>query len=127
MSYPSSARPYSVIGGTVESRVQFIRKTYTHLAAAIIAFTLMSAMFYAAGVGEAIAGAALQGGGFVWLLILGGFVLVGYLAQSLARAERPLSTQYFGLGIYTLAEALIFSPMIFLAGHFYPGVLPNAT
>ena len=111
----------------MESRVEFIRKTYGHLAAAIIAFVALSAMFYAGGVGEAVINLALQGGGFVWLLVLGGFILVGYLAQSLARAERPLSTQYFGLGIYTLAEALIFSPMIFLAGKFYPGVLPNAT
>jgi len=127
MSYPSNARPYSVIGGTVESRVEFIRKTYGHLTAAIIAFVAFSAMFYIGGVGEQIAALALGGSRFIWLLILGGFILVGYMAQSLARAERPLSTQYFGLGIYTLAEALIFSPMIFLAGHFYPGVLPNAT
>ena len=127
MSYPSNARPYSVIGGTVESRVEFIRKTYGHLAAAIIAFVAFCAMFYAVGVGQAIANVALQGNGMAWLLVLGGFILVGYLAQSLARAERPLSTQYFGLGIYTLAEALIFAPMIYLAAQYYPGVLPSAT
>lgn len=126
MSYSDQYQPYSVAAGSVESRVGFIRKTYAHLSAAIILFVIISAVLYTAGVGEAVIGALTQSGGFAWLLVLGGFVLIGYLAQSLARSNRPLSTQYFGLGLYTLAEALIFSPMIYLAARFYPGVLPNA-
>lgn len=110
---------------SVDARMTFIRKTYAHLASAIVVFVLLSALLYDAGVGAAVV-AMMGASRFVWLLILGGFMVAGYLAQGLARSNRSIGTQYFGLFLYTLAEAFIFTPLIYIAARFAPGVLPEA-
>ena len=51
---------------------------------------------------------------FVWLFILGGFWLGSMLANKWTQAQDK-STQYRGLGIYVLLEAIIFLPMIYIA------------
>ncbi len=111
---------------SADARMGFIRKTYVHLAGAIGLFVALSAIFYSAGVGEAVIG-AMGKSQFAWLLILGGFMVAGYVAQSLARSNQSIAVQYAGLGLYATAEALIFTPMIFTAAKMAPGVLPTAT
>ena len=54
-------------------------------------------------------------------------MVAGYLAQGLARSNRSLAVQYGGLALYAVAEAFIFTPMIYIAAKFAPGVLPEAT
>lgn len=125
MSYPRYVQG-SVYTSSVETRIAFIRKTYTHLTGAILAFTALSAQFYISGVGESILRSMMSGGTISWLLIFGGFVLVGYLAQAFARSRVSIGLQYLGLAMYVVAEALIFSPFLFLAARYYPGVLPSA-
>jgi len=126
----SFGNPYaahgSVIAAPLDERLAFIRKTYLHLAGAILAFVLLSFAFYTMGVGFFIL-KAVSGSRFGWLAILGGFALVGWLGSSMAQSARSIGTQYAGLGIYTLAEAIIFSPLIFLAARLAPGSLPAAT
>lgn len=109
----------------LDERLAFIRKTYAHLAGAIAAFMALSFLLYAVGAGEMIL-RVLGGNRIGWLLLLGAFVLAGSLATSMAQGARSLGTQYAGLGLYTLAEAIIFSPMIFIASLTAPGVLPLA-
>ncbi len=104
----------------------FIRKTYAHLAGAIGLFVLLSIAFYDGGVGEAVVG-MMATSRFAWFLILGAFLVAGYVAQGLARSNRSLGVQYTGLLLYAGAEALIFSPMIFIAQGYAPNVLPEAT
>jgi FtsH-binding integral membrane protein len=104
----------------------FIRKTYVHLAGAVGLFVVLSAAFYGAGVGETIL-AAMGRSQVAWLLILGGFMLAGYMAQGLARSRQSVGTQYLGLALYAVAEAVIFSPLLFIAAKMAPGVLPEAT
>jgi FtsH-binding integral membrane protein len=104
----------------------FIRKTYVHLAGAIGCFVVLSALFYTAGFGETML--SLMGRSqYAWLLVLGGFMVAGYVAQGLARSRQSIGTQYFGLGLYAVAEAVIFAPMITIAAKMAPGVLPEAT
>jgi FtsH-binding integral membrane protein len=114
-----------VFEAPLDERVAFIRRTYLHLTGAIAAFVVLSAVLYYAGVGQMIFG-LVAGSRLGWLLILGGFALAGWLATSMAQSSTSLGTQYTGLGLYTLAEALIFSPLIFIAARFFPGVLPAA-
>ncbi len=104
----------------------FIRKTYAHLAGAIALFVGLSALLYTSGIGESIV-KMLGTSRYGWLLILGGFMVAGYVAQSLARSSRSIGIQYLGLGMYAVAEALIFTPLIFIAAKMAPGVLPQAT
>lgn len=116
----------SVYSASVDARMTFIRKTYAHLAGAVMLFVLLSAIMYGAGLGEAMLG--LMGPSrFGWLLILGGFMVAGYLAQGLARSRQSIGAQYAGLTIYAVAEAVIFAPLIYVAQRLAPGVLPEAT
>ncbi len=127
MSYRESYRPGAISGADTNQRITFIRKTYTHLAGAMALFVGLSTVFYQSGLSRSIT-EMLAGSGYFWLIVLGGFSLIGYLAQSMARADRSLTTQYLGLGIYVVAEALIFCPLIFLAAYRYPDthILPDA-
>jgi FtsH-binding integral membrane protein len=115
----------AAIDAPLADRLTFIRRTYLHLAGAIALFVVLSAALYQAGVGAAIV-SWLGGSRFGWLLILGAFVIVGYLASSMAAQSMSKGAQYLGLTLYTGAQALIFSPLIFIASAFYPGVLPTA-
>ena len=56
----------------------------------------------------------------LWLLILGGFWLGSILASKWTQAQDK-NTQYMGLGLYVLLEAVIFMPIIFLAMYFTDG------
>lgn len=126
MSYRDNYRSGAIYGSSVDQRIAFLRKTYSHLAGAIGLFVVLSCVLFQAGLGLSIlqmTGASQMG----WLLILGGFILVGYLAQAMARADRPIGTQYLGLGLYVVAESIIFSPLLYIAGIYYPHVLVSAT
>jgi len=96
-------------------RAQFIRKTYLLLAAAIAAFILVEGFLFASGAAEMIATLVFSGGAIGWLLVLGLFMVVSYIARSWATSETSTATQFLGLGIAVLAEAVIFVPLITIA------------
>lgn len=111
---------------TVDSSVgreQFIRSTYMYLGGAILAFVALSAVLYALNIGKVI---AVVGGGSAWLVVLGAFVLVSWIASYMADHSENHSTQVVGLVIYVLAEALIFSPLFFIASQVAPGAISAA-
>lgn len=120
---PFGARAFA-IDAPFDARLAFIRRTYLHLAGAVVAFMILSWALFEVGVGAAILRAVIQFP-YSWLLVLGAFSLVGWLGTSMARSDRPLGAQYGGLAVYTAAEALVFSPLIFIAAH-YQGVLESA-
>ncbi|HJS52615.1 MAG TPA: Bax inhibitor-1 family protein [Pyrinomonadaceae bacterium] len=101
-----------------QHRAQFIRKTYLLLAAAIVAFILVEAFLFASGAATAIASVMFSGGAMGWLLVLGLFMGVSFLANRWATSETSKATQYLGLGIFILAEAVIFVPLIFMATYY---------
>jgi FtsH-binding integral membrane protein len=53
--------------------------------------------------------------GRMWFLMLGGFMLVTYQAEKMAINSHERSKQYLGFGLYIIAEAFIFIPLIFIA------------
>ncbi len=113
--------PYTnpfVVGTIAESpeseRAEFIRKTYGHLAGAIALFVLLEAVFLKMGLGI-MAVSLLGASRFSWLMVLGAFMLVSWIAEKWATNGSSIGMQYAGLGLYTLAEAVIFLPMITLA------------
>lgn len=121
----SYAADWCVMDAPLDVRVQFIRRTYLHLAGAIAAFTLLSVLLFQIGVGVMILN-LIAGFRWGWLLFLGAFSVAGWLASSMAQSSRQVGAQYAGLGFYTLAEAVLFSPLIALAALFVPGALPLA-
>ena len=53
-----------------------------------------------------------------WLLVLGLFMGVSFLANRWATSETSVATQYLGLGIFIIAEAIIFVPLIMVATYY---------
>ena len=96
-------------------RAQFIRKTYMLLAAAILAFIVVEGFLFASGAAEMIATLVFSGGAIGWLAVLGLFMLVSYIARTWATSETSKATQFLGLGIAIIAEAVIFVPLITMA------------
>mgnify|MGYP002651293367 CR=1 FL=1 len=96
-------------------RASFIRKTYLLLAAAILAFIAVEAFLFASGAAYSILSVVSLGGSMGWLLVLALFMGVSFLANRLAMSESSTALQYLGYGIYIVAEAVIFVPMIWLA------------
>jgi uncharacterized protein len=102
------------IAAPAENRLAFIRKTYTHLAVAIYAFVAIEyALFQTAFPDWMLQ--QLGASRFSWLIVMGAFVAVSWIADSWARTSTSLGKQYAGLSLYVLAEAVIFVPLLALA------------
>lgn len=118
------ARMYVPVGQrSSEVRAQFIGRTYNHLMASIVAFTLVEYFLFATGMAEPIAAFMLQGS---WLLVLGAFMIVSWFASRVAATSESLASQYMALGGFVVAEAIIFVPMLYIANSIAPGVITSA-
>lgn len=107
-------------------RAEFIQKTYFHLAGAVGAFILLEFIFFSTGIANALTNFVLASR-FSWLFFLGGFALLGWLSRELTAKADSVETQYAGLGLYVVGEAIIFTPLLFVAAHFSdPNVIPTA-
>jgi len=110
-----------------EERARFIRKTYLHLAAAILAFVALEVFLFSSGAAYSIMSVLRLGGSMSWLIVLGAFMGVSWLASSWANSQTSKGMQYLGLALYVAAEAIIFVPMLFIAANFSSGdVIPKA-
>jgi FtsH-binding integral membrane protein len=108
-------------------RAKFIQKTYLHLAGAVGAFIVVELILFQLGIAELLYN-LIASHQFAWLLILGGFALLGGMSRGLAAQADNVNTQYMGLGLYVVGEALIFAPILYIAAVFSdPTVLPTAT
>ncbi|MGI8867195.1 MAG: permease, partial [Rubrobacteraceae bacterium] len=77
-------------------RAAFIRMTYTHLAGAILVFALLEAALLNVPGVERLVGLLT----WSWLLTLGLFMVVSFLADRWARSNVSRGMQYAGLGLY---------------------------
>jgi FtsH-binding integral membrane protein len=96
----------------VDARARFILRTYNHLLGAIVGFTLLEVAYFKAGLAIPMAQAML---GVNWLFVLGGFVLVSWLASRFAASARSMPAQYGGLALLVVAQSIIFVPLLVLA------------
>ncbi len=122
---------YDVYAGSAayarpDARAQFIRRTYEHLAFALLGFLVLEfALLNLPGV-ERLVG--LMTTGVNWLLVLGLFLVAGWIADRWARSEVSRGLQYVGLALYVLIQAVIFLPLLFIAVYLTddPTVVPAA-
>lgn len=116
----------SVAQSRPSERAIFIQKTYLHLAGAIGAFIVVEFLLFQLGIAEAMF-QFVAGSRFSWLLILGAFSLLGWMSRGLVAKADQVGTQYAGLGVYVVAQALIFAPLLYIAAAFSdPNVIPTA-
>ena len=108
-------------------RAAFIRRTYAHLAGAILAFVGLEALLLQVVPGELIQQTFFHSQ-YSWLLVLLAFMGASYLAQYRARSQTSVAMQYLGLGLYVVAEAVIFLPLLYIASYYCdsPKVIPTA-
>src|SRR5205085_10170851 len=134
MSYVDDSNPYRTWGlvaaqADTNERASFIRQTYAHLLGAVLAFAGIEAVLLTTPLAEQLTGLLLGNGRLGWLIVLGAFVGVSYLANSWASSATSVKTQYLGLGLYVVAEAIIFAPLLYIA-QLYEGpggnILANA-
>jgi FtsH-binding integral membrane protein len=129
MSYVEN--PYQSPLGTfaataaADERADFITKTYLHLAGAIAAFIAIEAVLLSLPGIENLVG-LMAGTRFGWLIVLGLFMFVSYVAENWAQSAESPSTQYLGLGLYVLAEAVIFVPLLYVAKAIDPAIIRSA-
>jgi FtsH-binding integral membrane protein len=107
----------SVAEAAPAARATFIRKTYTLLAAAILAFIGVEVVFFATPIAAAISSVVFSGGRIGWLAVLGGFMLISWLSNKWAVSDVSTAVQYFGLGLFIIAEAVIFVPLLYIAAY----------
>lgn len=103
----------SIADAAPDKRAQFIRRTYAHLALALLAFAGFEALLLQSEFAVNLAIKAVNSS-FGWLAVLGGMMVVGMMASGMAHSASK-QVQYAGLAIYTLAEACIFLPMVLIA------------
>src|SRR6185503_11895995 len=108
---------------SVEARSNFIWRTYGHVAAAILLFAGIETYLFNTGLAYPMARSML---GFNWLLILGAFMVVGWLATHVAHSAQSRAVQYVALVGFVVAEAIIFVPLLAIAMTLQPGIIESA-
>ena len=68
----------------------------------------------------------LQSSPYTWLVVLGAFMGVSWLANKWAYGGATKTMQYAGLGLYVVAEAVIFLPMLMMATLYDPAAIGKA-
>ncbi len=105
------ASPYTVAAQPADVRTTFIRKTYAHLGGAIAVFAILEYFFLRSQTMLNLVQPMMGN----WWMVLISFMGISWLANKWATSSTSLGMQYAGLGLYVVAEAIIFIPIIYLA------------
>lgn len=101
----------------------FLRNTYMHLLGAIVAFIGLEVALFQSGVAAVLAPLMASN----WLIVLGGFMLLGWVAGYFAGKSGSVASQYALMGVTVILQALIFVPLLAYAVYYSdPSVLSNA-
>jgi FtsH-binding integral membrane protein len=98
-------------------RAAFLQRTYAHLLGAVTAFVALEwLLLQAPGIDGVVR--TMLGGRFSWLIVLGAFMAVSWIADRWARSATSPAMQYLGLSLFVVAEAVIFLPLLYVAANF---------
>lgn len=103
----------------LEERVAFIRRTYAHVFGATALFAGLLWVFATTPAFYTPITNLFFGGG--WWAILIGFMAISWVAQSMARSQANVGVQYCGLGLYAVAEAVFFTPLMLMVSRMANG------
>jgi FtsH-binding integral membrane protein len=121
MEYGNPTMPVALQDAQV--RADFMRRVYTRLVAGVAAFVLIETWLFTSGLAVAIAEFVFSTS---WLLILGGFMVVSWLANAVALRATTPGSQWGGYLLLVAANALIFAPMLVIAELQVPGTVAQA-
>jgi hypothetical protein len=109
---------------SADARAAFIRRTYSHLAGAVLAFAILETLLVQMVPADVIQ--SLFSNRAALLIEMVAFMGVAWMANKWALSGATPAMQYAGLGLYVVAEAVIFLPLMFIAANYAPDVLPKA-
>ncbi len=122
--YRSSMQSYADMAVAGE-RSDFIAKTYAHLVGAVGLFVILEMVWFRIpGIEDLVA--TMLFNRISWLIVIGAFVGVSYLAETWARSTTSQGMQYAGLALYVAAESVIFIPILYLAQRMDSQIIPTA-
>jgi FtsH-binding integral membrane protein len=121
MQYGNPTMPAGVQDAQV--RADFMRRVYTRLVVGVAVFVLLEAFLFASGLAVAITEFVFSTS---WLLILGGFMVVSWLSNSLTHRASSPGAEWGGYMLLVAANALIFAPMLVIAELQVPGTVGQA-
>jgi len=121
VSYESPFKIEKVANAPTAEQAAFYRKTYLTTGFSFVAWMFLVFALFSTGIAYSVISAM---GRVSWLLVLAVFWGASYLGGKLTFAETK-EKQYLGLGIYIVAYALIFVPLIGLV-IYYAGGFQNA-
>ena len=124
MQYDSSMQEMTYAGS---ARLTFIKKTYAHLAGAILAFVALETVLLQTITEKQIM-SVFGSSSWSLLIVMLAFWGASYVAQMLAQSDSSAALQYVGLGLYVVAESVIFLPILYVATHYMkdPNLIPAA-
>jgi uncharacterized protein len=116
---PPTHAPLPIAQQPVEVRSEFMRGVYTNLVLGIVAFigiefVLLSDVLFTTPPAAYITQLVISTN---WLLILGGFMLVSWMASRLSVNARTPGQQWGGYGLLILANALLFATPLYIAAN----------
>lgn len=117
----STSMPVSAL--SADARGAFLVRTYAHLALAIALFVGIEVWLFQSGLATSIVSLFSS---VSWLVVLGGFMLLSWLATFLASPSIPRPAQYLGLLAYVVLQALITVPLLYVADQTAPGMISSA-
>src|SRR6478672_6103910 len=111
-----------------QARAAFVRNTYVHLFGAILLFVAFEAAVFTLVPVATLDGLMRQifASRFGWLVVLFGFMGISWLANAWATSDASRGMQYAGLGLYVIAEGVIFVPLLYVANASAPMAIPAA-
>ncbi|MDF1843355.1 MAG: Bax inhibitor-1 family protein [Rubripirellula sp.] len=121
MSHIDQSNPYAIGRDDAvaylpeNARTTFLRKTYSHLTGAILALIGLEFVLLNVVPEPAIRGlVARMTSGYGWLVVLGLFMLVSFVAQRWAMSGTSKAAQYGGLSLYIGAWGVMLLPMLYI-------------
>jgi FtsH-binding integral membrane protein len=111
MHYDTYDRPFIVAEAPAPARAAFYRKAYLTAAGAFAAWAAVLSTLFLSGAAEPMMHLMVGKDQLGWLLVLGLFWAATFFGQKLA-FSLDSATQYIGLALYVVAEAIIFVPLI---------------
>ncbi len=93
-----------------DDRAHFVRRTYTHLALALLAFAAVESLLLRWDGARSLASRMTEG--YNWLLVILAFSVVSGVADRWARSGGAAAKQYLGLALAVVAQAVLFLPLL---------------
>ena len=101
----------------------FLRATYSHLFGAVVAFIALEYVIFATGIAAALTPMMTSN----WLIVIGGFMLLGFVTRYFTRRASTPEMQYLEMAVTITLQAVIFIPLLYFAVYYTDSsVLANA-